>query len=858
MAKQDELFTDSDNDDEYVFPTFFKTQQEAINSAKAKNHNIIIKSTNFKFGSCENNEALIELINESSEAQRTYYEVLQENKPQKMFCEMDAKNIYGEKKLNASDVAVEFIKLMTAVSNKLEINLDPKKWKLTTSSNDYKISIHAVYPLIFKNSEEQRKFWDFVLSVAMESFQHLMSPVEKIINDTKTYKFNFIVDMSVYTKNRAMRTIYSHKQKDAARVLKPFKISKKKIKILKNISIADYLIYVPNLKKGEEFFIIDYPHFPAKSNQTFKHSDIENIILGKIPNVSIREFRSPLFILKNEGKRKCLIGGEINESDNCYVLLRQDGLWFGCHDDDCKTKKKKISSFNLPNVDTKTIDDLRTDASKITTFKNRVNFINQVVMPWLNKRYCLAKTNKTFIIAEYQDIDEDDRECVGVTYKDIKSFGVDLMNKNLNTQLTTEEIETHKYNLPTNPNKIDIANLWLGHKNRREVDKIIFDPKIYFDMKSGKSTKHSNYYNLFTGFEISEESVTDIVVPDNFEEHAFFEHLRKRWCSNNLKSYNTILNVFAHILQKPWEKLQLAVILKSTERTGKGVPLQVFKNIMGSKYFFQPSSVKQVLGDFNGQMKNCLICFMDEMVWGGDKEKAGTLKKLVTENTNYVNEKYSPVIKVKNLSNIFMASNEDWVVPAGATEQRWLVENVDDELAICDKEKKRKIIKEILSIDLKILAKFLYSRNLSGWSHRETVNTSGLREQKIQSLPSTRKWWYEKLCSESLPFNEWIDKQTTYEAAGINDRHLTSNRFWRDIQKVIGIKEYKSKRKMVNGERRWYIKLPELEKCRTRWGVLYNDDGWDWERNEGADDSDDDVSNFVPNNINDSDSEDGI
>ena len=63
---------------------------------------------------------------------------------------------------------------------------------------------------------------------------------------------------------------------------------------------------------------------------------------------------------------------------------------------------------------------------------------------------------------------------------------------------------------------------------------------------------------------------------------------------------------------------------------------------------------------------------------------------------------------------------------------------------------------------------------------------------------------------------------------------------------------------MVNGERRWYIKLPELEKCRTRWGVLYNDDGWDWERNEGADDSDDDVSNFVPNNINDSDSEDGI
>ena len=33
-----------------------------------------------------------------------------------------------------------------------------------------------------------------------------------------------------------------------------------------------------------------------------------------------------------------------------------------------------------------------------------------------------------------------------------------------------------------------------------------------------------------------------------------------------------------------------------------------------------------------------------------------------------------------------MASNEDWVVPAGATEQRWLVSNVSDELAIMDEE----------------------------------------------------------------------------------------------------------------------------------------------------------------------------
>ena len=222
------------------------------------------------------------------------------------------------------------------------------------------------------------------------------------------------------------------------------------------------------------------------------------------------------------------------------------------------------------------------------------------------------------------------------------------------------------------------------------------------------SPQSKNYYNLFTGFEISKDDVKEIQVPDNFEEHPFFAHIFKRWCSGDKQVYNAVLNVFAHILQKPWEKLQISIILKSTMRTGKGIPLQIFKRIIGNQYFFQPSNSNQVLGNFNGQMRNCLVCFMDEMVWGGDKEKAGTIKKLATETVNYINDKFAPIIKVKNIANLFMASNEEWVVPAGATEQRWLVLNVDDELAICSKPMKNKIVKEILDIDIKQLAKFFY------------------------------------------------------------------------------------------------------------------------------------------------------
>jgi hypothetical protein len=290
----------------------------------------------------------------------------------------------------------------------------------------------------------------------------------------------------------------------------------------------------------------------------------------------------------------------------------------------------------------------------------------------------------------------------------------------------------------------------------------------------------------------------------------------------------------------------MSVILKSTMRTGKGMPLQIFKQIIGNKYFFQPSKPDQVLGSFNGQMRNCLVCFMDEMVWGGDKEKAGTIKKLVTETVNYINEKFTPTIKVKNISNIFMASNEEWVVPAGATEQRWLVLNVDDELAVCDKPQKKKLIQDILSVDLKQLAKFFYERDLSNWSHRETVNTIGLREQKIQSLSGIHKWWLtcldkclipdeeNNILNETGNFDTFIDKDLTYICAEktMKEKHMNETKFWLEMKKILG-KEYKTKRLMKNKVRRQYVYIPTLAICRERWQMLYNDDGWKWEDDNG-------------------------
>ena len=54
-----------------------------------------------------------------------------------------------------------------------------------------------------------------------------------------------VLDIGVYSKNRAMRTIYSHKG-GSDRVLKPCKIKNGKINYIQQYNPQDYLIFTPD------------------------------------------------------------------------------------------------------------------------------------------------------------------------------------------------------------------------------------------------------------------------------------------------------------------------------------------------------------------------------------------------------------------------------------------------------------------------------------------------------------------------------------------------------------------------------------------------------------------------------------
>lgn len=274
--------------------------------------------------------------------------------------------------------------------------------------------------------------------------------------------------------------------------------------------------------------------------------------------------------------------------------------------------------------------------------------------------------------------------------------------------------------------KVYAFNLWMESIKRKEYSSTIFNPELY--------REDGNFLNLYKGMkhENSGECAT--------EDHAFFDHIFKIWCDEDEELYNYILNWFAFIVQNPGKKTKVALVLKSNPRAGKGIIINLIREMIGMQYCFQPTNVSEILGNFNKGLDNKLFLFLDEMVWGGDKEKSGILKKYITEDELTINAKNKSVKVVKNMFNVVIASNEAWVVPNDVTEQRYQVIQLRETMTKLPAAERKKTIDDILSIDLHKLYAFFNTRDISEFTPSSIIKTEAFVEQALMSMDPFHKW----------------------------------------------------------------------------------------------------------------------
>ena len=194
----------------------------------------------------------------------------------------------------------------------------------------------------------------------------------------------------------------------------------------------------------------------------------------------------------------------------------------------------------------------------------------------------------------------------------------------------------------------------------------------------------------------------------------------------------------------PGELPGTAIVLRGLQGTGKGVFIDHFGKLFGYHYM-TVYRMEQITGRFNGHLKNVLLIHANEAIWGGDKVGEGVLKGLITDPVTPIEYKGKEIINVNNYKRLIVATNEDWAVPMGMDDRRFLVMEVSSERKE-DKEYFGTIVEQMEDGGLAALMHDLMAVDLTGFDLRTAPFSRHNFDVKLRGAKPHQQWWYERLC----------------------------------------------------------------------------------------------------------------
>ncbi len=223
--------------------------------------------------------------------------------------------------------------------------------------------------------------------------------------------------------------------------------------------------------------------------------------------------------------------------------------------------------------------------------------------------------------------------------------------------------------------------------------------------------------------------------------------------SGNDEHARYILNWLAYSVQHPERPAEAVIAFRGEEGVGKGVLGNTMRMIFGGAHGLAINSPKQLTGDFNAHLRNTIFLFADEAFWPGDQSAIGTLKHIITEDMLTIEPKGRDLIQVPNRLHIMIATNHEWVVPAGPDARRYVVFDVPN----THKQDFTYFGPLIKQLDEGGRAAMLYDllhMNLGDWHPREVVKTKALADQKDRSLSKLESWYLAILEDGFLPLQK--------------------------------------------------------------------------------------------------------
>ncbi len=357
-----------------------------------------------------------------------------------------------------------------------------------------------------------------------------------------------------------------------------------------------------------------------------------------------------------------------------------------------------------------------------------------------------------------------------------------------------------------------VAGEFMGLAKR--YDGLIFAP--------GKNPVVDGCLNLWQGFGVKAKAG---------EWPLMRRHIEEVLANGEQAVAEYILRWAAWSVQNPGEQAEVALAFVGGRGTGKGVFGRAMVQIFGT-YGLHIAQSKHLVGAFNKHFLHCALLFADEAFWAGDKQGEGALKAVITEPTLTIEPKGVDAFTAKNCLHVIMASNEEWIVPAGADERRFAAFRVSDARR-GDKAYFDALYSELENGGLAAMLHDLLAMDLGGWHPRQDVpQTRALLDQKMQSLRGIDKVIADIAHEGSVPCvmlghsniartsgdgdgqGFWEHCRQTPELRSANARAMMSRlREW-------GCESFKS------GNRRG-VQFPPLAVLRAKFDEKYGPQEWD-------------------------------
>jgi len=368
---------------------------------------------------------------------------------------------------------------------------------------------------------------------------------------------------------------------------------------------------------------------------------------------------------------------------------------------------------------------------------------------------------------------------------------------------------------------ISIAPIWLNSPKRQQYRGICFAPEgLKEDDGSGETAP---WYNLWKGFAYQPDK-------DAGKFNIWLDHLKMNVAQGNSEHYEWLLDWFAHMFQKPTERIGTSLVFRGEQGTGKTIVGKTVGKLLGLHYMLIDSP-HYLTGNFNAHMKAVILLQADEGFWAGNKEAEGRLKGLITSDYQMIEAKNVDAVAMRNLIRLMISSNNDWVVPAGMGERRFAVFDMGEGV-MQNREYFAEMEEQLEAGGYAALLHFFLTREIKG-NPAVIPKTAALLEQKIESLNHEAAYWFEALRRGS-PFDgasKWlteIPKHRMYKAyiahaelVGVKRRAIET-RFGQQLGKFVP--DLKDTRPYVAilddqgvevGKRReWCWVVPDLRTCR--------------------------------------------